>query len=89
MEHYEPIGATGLTVLGVFGEAAALTADERRQVLEVAVEDTRPAPGGGRDLAVHRARRRGNPGGQAVAGDRLAGVMVQANSADPPWWSRT
>ena len=25
VEHYEAIGATGLTVLGVFGEAAALT----------------------------------------------------------------
>src|SRR4029453_5318599 len=34
VEHYETIGATGLTVLGVFGEAAALTAEERRQVLE-------------------------------------------------------
>src|SRR6478672_11832546 len=40
VEHYEEIGATGLTVLGVFGEAAALTADERRLVLETAVECT-------------------------------------------------
>ncbi len=40
VEHYEAIGATGLTVLGVFGEAAALTAEERRQVLETVVECT-------------------------------------------------
>ena len=88
--HYESIGATGLTVLGVFGEAARLTATERRQVLEMAVEDTAPAAGGRRDLAsaparpIEEIRRRpGRPG------DRLAAVMVQANSPRPAWSSRT
>src|SRR5918999_6300112 len=33
VEHYVRIGATGLTVLGVFGEAARLTPDERRIVV--------------------------------------------------------
>ena len=37
--HYESIGVTGLTVLGVFGEAAQLSSSERREVLE-AVADT-------------------------------------------------
>ncbi|MHA6625031.1 dihydrodipicolinate synthase family protein [Pseudonocardia sichuanensis] len=32
VQHYVRIGATGLTVLGVFGEAARLTPDERRTV---------------------------------------------------------
>ena len=63
VDHYEAIGATGLTVLGVFGEAAALTAAERGLVLEVVVEETQPAPRGGRDLALHRHRRRRDPRG--------------------------
>jgi 4-hydroxy-tetrahydrodipicolinate synthase len=33
VEHYVRIGATGLTALGVFGEAARLTPDERRTVV--------------------------------------------------------
>jgi 4-hydroxy-tetrahydrodipicolinate synthase len=33
VQHYVRIGATGLTVLGVFGEAARLTPDERRTVV--------------------------------------------------------
>lgn len=83
VEHYESIGATGLTVLGVFGEAAALTAAERSLALEVAVEDTRlPLVVGITSLftgtAVEEIRA-----AQAVAGDRLAAVMVQANSARP------
>lgn len=81
--HYESIGATGLTVLGVFGEAAALTAAERSLVLEVVVEETQlPLVVGVTSLftgtAVEEIRA-----AQAVAGDRLAAVMVQANSARP------
>jgi 4-hydroxy-tetrahydrodipicolinate synthase len=83
VEHYEAIGATGLTVLGVFGEAAALTAAERSLVLEVVVEETRlPLVVGVTSLytgtAVEEIRAAG-----AAAGDRLAAVMVQANSARP------
>ena len=83
VEYYESIGATGLTVLGVFGEAAAMTAAERSLVLEVAVEDTSlPLVVGVTSLytgtAVEEVRA-----AQAVAGERLAAVMVQANSANP------
>ena len=83
VEYYESIGATGLTVLGVFGEAAALTAAERSLVLEVAVEETGlPLVVGVTSLytgtAVEEIRA-----AQAVAGERLAAVMVQANSANP------
>lgn len=81
--YYESIGATGLTVLGVFGEAAALTAAERSLVLEVVVEETRlPLVVGVTSLftgtAVDEIRSI-----QAATGDRLSAVMVQANSASP------
>lgn len=83
VEHYEAIGATGLTVLGVFGEAAALTAAERRQVLETAVECTNlPLVVGVTALATRPAIEEIREA-QAVAGERLAAVMVQANSARP------
>ena len=83
VSYYESIGATGLTVLGVFGEAAALTAAERSLVLEVVVEETRlPLVVGVTSLftgtAVEEIRSI-----QAATGDRLAAVMVQANSAEP------
>ena len=81
VEHYEAIGATGLTVLGVFGEAASLTADERRQVLETAVECTGlPLVVGITALATRPAIEEVRAA-QEAAGTRLAGVMVQANSA--------
>lgn len=83
VEHYEAIGATGLTVLGVFGEAAALTVEERRQVLEIAVECTNlPLVVGVTALATRPAIEEIRAA-QAVAGGRLAAVMVQANSARP------
>ncbi|WP_248762043.1 dihydrodipicolinate synthase family protein [Pseudarthrobacter sp. SSS035] len=83
VEHYEAIGATGLTVLGVFGEAAALTVAERRQVLEIAVECTNlPLVVGVTALAARPAIEEIRAA-QAVAGGRLAAVMVQANSARP------
>src|SRR6476619_1206091 len=83
VSYYESIGATGLTVLGVFGEAAALTAAERSLVLEVVVEETRlPLVVGVTSLftgtAVDEIRSI-----QAATGDRLSAVMVQANSANP------
>jgi 4-hydroxy-tetrahydrodipicolinate synthase len=80
VEHYEAIGATGLTVLGVFGEAAALTSAERSQVLETAVECT------GLQLVVGVTSLATRPAieeilaAQAAAGERLAAVMVQASS---------
>jgi 4-hydroxy-tetrahydrodipicolinate synthase len=83
VEHYEAIGATGLTVLGVFGEAAALTAEERGLVLEVVIEETRlPLVVGITALATRPAIEEIRAA-QALAGDRLAAVMVQANSPRP------
>ncbi len=81
VEHYEAIGATGLTVLGVFGEAAALTAEERRDVLETVVECTSlPLVVGVTALATRTAIEE-VLAAKEVAGSRLAAVMVQANSA--------
>ncbi|MFF2318853.1 dihydrodipicolinate synthase family protein [Arthrobacter sp. NPDC058097] len=81
--YYESIGATGLTVLGVFGEAAALTPAERTLVLEVAVEETRlPLVAGVTSLFTGTAVEEIHAI-QAATGDRLAAVMVQANSANP------
>ena len=80
VERYEAIGATGLTVLGVFGEAAALTSGERAQVLETVVECTGlPLVVGVTALATRPAIEE-ILAAQAVAGERLAAVMVQANS---------
>ncbi|WP_024819886.1 dihydrodipicolinate synthase family protein [Arthrobacter sp. 31Y] len=83
VEHYQAIGATGLTVLGVFGEAAALTAEERSQVLETVVECTSlPLVVGVTALATRPAIEEVRAA-RAIAGTRLAAVMVQANSANP------
>lgn len=83
VERYETIGATGLTVLGVFGEAAALIAEERRQVLEIAVECTSlPLVVGVTALATRPAIEEIRAA-QQVAGHRLTAVMVQANSPKP------
>ncbi|WP_208747947.1 dihydrodipicolinate synthase family protein [Arthrobacter sp. PM3] len=83
VERYEAIGATGLTVLGVFGEAAALTAGERAAVLETAVECTGlPLVVGVTALATRPAIEE-VLAAQAIAGGRLAAVMVQANSPRP------
>lgn len=83
VERYETIGATGLTVLGVFGEAAALTVEERRQVLETAVECiSLPLVVGVTALATRPAIEEIRAA-QEAAGPRLAAVMVQANSAKP------
>ncbi|WP_026556226.1 dihydrodipicolinate synthase family protein [Arthrobacter sp. 35W] len=81
-EHYESIGAVGLTVLGVFGESASLTADERALVLETVVESTTlplvvGASSLGTRVVIEEVRA-----AQAVAGERIAAFMVQANSAN-------
>ncbi|WP_104177494.1 dihydrodipicolinate synthase family protein [Cryobacterium sp. Y50] len=82
-EHYEAIGATGLTVLGVFGEAAALSAPERELVLEIVTESTTlPLVVGISALATQPAIEEVLVA-QAAAADRIAAVMVQVNSANP------
>lgn len=80
---YEAIGATGLTVLGVFGEAASLTAAERENVLDVVADSCAlPLVVGITALATRPAIEEARAA-HHVLGDRLAAVMIQVNSADP------
>ena len=88
VEHYQAIGVAGLTVLGVFGEAAQLSTEERRAVLETVADTVElPLVVGATSLGtapvieeVRLARE--------VVGDRLVGAMVQVNSANPETLSR-
>ncbi|MGP4021558.1 dihydrodipicolinate synthase family protein [Saccharopolyspora sp. 5N708] len=83
VEHYQRIGVTGLTVLGVFGEAVRLSTAERRAVLEIAV--------GAADLPIVVGASSTSLApvieeielATDVVGDRLAGAMVQVNTPDP------
>jgi 4-hydroxy-tetrahydrodipicolinate synthase len=81
--HYAGIGATGLTVLGVFGEAAALGRQERRDVLRTVVSAVSlPLVVGVTALATRPAIDEVTDIQDAV-GDRLAGAMLQLNSPRP------
>jgi 4-hydroxy-tetrahydrodipicolinate synthase len=81
--HYEAVGATGLTVLGVFGEAARLSVRERADVLAaVRAAVGLPLVVGATSLSTAPLLDEVEQA-QAVAGDRLAAVMVQVNSAGP------
>ncbi len=78
--NYESLGATGLTVLGVFGEAAKLDDAERAAVLHTVLEAVSlPLVVGATSLATAPAVEEV---GRIVdiAGDRLAGAMVQINT---------
>ena len=82
VQHATDAGVTGLTVLGVFGEAAQLSWSERRLVLETVLEATDlplvvGCTGLGTAPVVDEARL-----AVEVTAERLAGVMVQANTAD-------
>jgi 4-hydroxy-tetrahydrodipicolinate synthase len=81
--HYERTGAVGLTLLGVFGEAARLDAAERAAVLGT-VRDAvgLPIVAGVTALATAPAIEEVRAA-QRAAGDRLAAVMLQVNSPDP------
>ena len=81
--HYEQVGATGLTVLGVFGEAARLSTAERGAVLSsVAGAVGLPLVVGATSLATSPLVEEVEQA-QVVAGERLAAVMVQVPSAVP------
>ncbi|MGN6404176.1 dihydrodipicolinate synthase family protein [Sinomonas sp.] len=83
VEHYEAVGAVGLTVLGVFGEAAALGIAEKALVLETAADaSSLPIVAGIGALATRPAIDEVSAAQEAL-GARLKAVMVQANSADP------
>jgi 4-hydroxy-tetrahydrodipicolinate synthase len=83
VEYYERVGVAGLTMLGVFGEASRLSGAERDLVLRTVVEAVRsPLVAGVTSLAtapvIEEVRQ-----AQGIAGDRLAGAMVQVNSGNP------
>jgi 4-hydroxy-tetrahydrodipicolinate synthase len=83
VEHFEHAGVTGLTVLGVFGEAAQLSGAERRAVLEtVAGSVSLPLVTGATALGTAPVVEEALLAKEA-AGDRLAAVMVQVNSPRP------
>jgi len=84
VRHYESIGATGLTVLGVFGEAARLTPAERRTVVETVVASSSELPLviGITALKLDEVVAEATNVLPAV-GSRLAGLMIQVNSGDP------
>jgi 4-hydroxy-tetrahydrodipicolinate synthase len=84
VQHYAAIGATGLTVLGVFGEAARLTPAERRTVVRTVVEADSQLPlvVGISGLEAQAACAEAENVLDLVDG-RLAGLMVQVASADP------
>ena len=81
--HYGQVGATGLTVLGVFGEAARLSTAERGAVLSsVAGAVGLPLVVGATSLATSPLVAEVEQA-QVVAGERLAAVMVQVPSSVP------
>ncbi|GGO91841.1 dihydrodipicolinate synthase family protein [Wenjunlia tyrosinilytica] len=80
---YHDCGATGLTALGVFGEAASLTPAERREVLSAvaAARGALPVVAGLTALATRPAAEQAAEAVAALGGG-CAGVMVQVNTAD-------
>jgi 4-hydroxy-tetrahydrodipicolinate synthase len=83
VSHYESIGVTGLTVLGVFGEAAQLSSTERRDVLEAVADSVElPLVVGATSLGTAPVIEEGLLAVEAV-GDRIAALMVQVNSPRP------
>lgn len=88
VEHYDEIGVTGLTVLGVFGEAAQLSSEERRSVLETVVETVElPLVVGITALGTAPVIEEIKAAQETVT-DRLAGAMVQVNSGNPETLAR-
>jgi 4-hydroxy-tetrahydrodipicolinate synthase len=83
VRHYEIIGATGLTVLGVFGEAARLTPAERRTVVETVVASCNlPLVLGISALDLDDVLTEA-ANVVPAATDRLAGLMIQVNTSNP------
>lgn len=78
--HYERAGAVGLTVLGVFGEAAHLSIEERRDVVEIVVDAVDlPLVVGATSLGTIATIEQVQAAKEA-AGDRLVAAMVQVNT---------
>jgi 4-hydroxy-tetrahydrodipicolinate synthase len=83
VEMFAAVPATGLVALGVFGEGAALDSEEQSLVVRTVAETVPHLPlvigvsARTTAVAVEQGRT-----AAASAGDRLAGLMVQVNSAD-------
>ena len=89
VEHYERIGVTGLTVLGVFGEAAQLATRERRDVLEAVIDTVDlPLVVGMTSLGTVPVIEEVRQAVEVVGAERFAGAMVQVNSPNPDVVSR-
>ncbi|HTN55853.1 MAG TPA: dihydrodipicolinate synthase family protein [Microbacterium sp.] len=74
-------GVRGLTVLGVFGEAASLTPEERERALRVVVDSTElPIVAGITSLETGEVIRE-IESAVSVTGQRFRAAMVQVNSA--------
>lgn len=83
VQHYQAIGVSGLTVLGVFGEAASLARAERAAVLEtVAGSVDLPLVVGMTSLATAPLVEE-VAAARYVVGDRMVAAMVQVNSPAP------
>ncbi|MEV6288422.1 dihydrodipicolinate synthase family protein [Kribbella sp. NPDC051770] len=81
--HYEHLGATGLTVLGVFGEAVRLTPAERRTVVDTVVAACNlPLVVGISSLALDDVLAEAANVVPAAL-DRLSGLMIQVSTPDP------
>lgn len=81
---FAAVPATGLVVLGVFGEGVALDTTEQYDVVSVVAGEAGSTPlvvglsSRSTAVAIEQART-----AVAAAGEHLAAVMVQVNSADP------
>ncbi|MFC7343582.1 dihydrodipicolinate synthase family protein [Saccharopolyspora griseoalba] len=83
VRHHRSIGVTGLTVLGVFGEAVRLSTAEKRAVLQVVVDAVDlPVVVGASSTSLAPVIEEIELAVE-VTGDRLAGAMVQVNTPDP------
>jgi 4-hydroxy-tetrahydrodipicolinate synthase len=81
---YRQIGAAGVVALGVFGEAASLSAAEQARVVATVAD-----AGDGMPVVAGLSARATAPAAEQArlvrdaAGESLAAVMAQVNSADP------
>ncbi|WP_179429957.1 dihydrodipicolinate synthase family protein [Spelaeicoccus albus] len=78
---FDDAGATGLTVLGVFGEASSLNASERAHVLRTVAEHSKLAIVAGITSIAAGPAIAEIENAQTTLGPRLRAVMVQVNSA--------
>lgn len=78
--HYQQLGVAGLTVLGVFGEAATLSRSERDLVLQTVIDEVDlPLVVGLTSLATAPALEEA-AATLRVTGDRTVALMAQVNS---------